>query len=47
MDLLVEDSRRKIGVIRQDNLEKVMKVSEKQIKLAQLIARKKRLDSTL
>lgn len=47
MDLLVQESQAKIKMIREGNIEKVMKVSDKQIKLTYLIAKKKRLDYTL
>ena len=45
--MLVQESQAKIKIIRQENFEKVMKVSDKQIKLTYLIAKKKRLDYTL
>ena len=43
----MQESQGKIKTIREGNFEKVMKVSDKQIKLTYLIAKKKRLDYTL
>lgn len=47
LDFLVVENQRKIRSIREDNLSKVIKVSEKQIHLTRLIARKRRIETTL